>query len=122
MPAADQQIVVGGESYTLRYSLKAMIALQDHFGVKSLTAVGERLGSSEELGGEDIAAVLWAGLRTHHPDTSMQDVIDALDRVGLDAVSEVIEKAFAAAAPASDPTQPPAEKSEGTTADSPSIN
>lgn len=97
---ADRQFTLGGETYTLRFSVRAMGALQDHFGLKSLNQVGERLQQlGADLGVEDLAAVLWAGLRSHHPEISKDDALGLLDDAGLDGLDSVVGEAFAAAAP-----------------------
>jgi hypothetical protein len=97
---ADRQIAVGGTTYTLRFSVRAMGALQDHFGLKSLNQVGQRLQQmGDDMGVEDLAAVLWAGLRSHHPDTTKDDALGILDDAGLNGLDDIIGEAFQAAAP-----------------------
>lgn len=97
----DRPLTVDGKTYTLRYSFRAMAALQDHYGLPSLQDVGKRLSDSESLGAADIAAILWAGLRTHHGDLSMEDAFNMLDELGLDGIQQVVSEGFAAAS--SDP-------------------
>lgn len=97
---ADRQITVGEETFTLRFSVRAMGALQDHFGLQSLNEVGPRLQAmGDNMGVTDLAAVLWAGLRTHHPDLTKDDALGLLDDAGLGGLDDIIGEAFAAAAP-----------------------
>lgn len=99
---ADVQMTVGGKAYTLRYSVRALAALQDHFRLASLTAVQQRLSAPDSWGARDIVAIIWAGLQTHHRDLTMDDVMDLVDEAGLDAISSVAGAAFDAAAPPED--------------------
>lgn len=96
----DRSIKVGDKTYTLRLSVRAMIALQDHYGLKSMTEVGQHLeGLGEDVTPQDLVAVLWAALRTHHPDVDMDCALDILDELGIQAMQEVLGDAFAAASP-----------------------
>ncbi|WP_395674701.1 hypothetical protein [Inquilinus sp.] len=97
--STDRQMVVGDLTYTLRYGVRAMAALQDHYKLASFDEVGQRLGNPKAFGAGDIVAILWAGLRTHHRDLTMDDAMDLVDGMGLDEVQEVIGKAFDAGSP-----------------------
>lgn len=97
--SADHAVTLGGRAYTLRYSIKAMVALQDHFGLRSVSEVGRRLVDAEAFGALDVVAVVHAGLRTHHPDVTVEALTDLLDEIGLDATQAAIGMAFAAATP-----------------------
>lgn len=83
----DIQITVSGETYTLRFSAKALAALQDHWGALHLGEVGQRLAALEDgiASIDDCVAICWAGLRTHHPDVSKSDALDMLDDMGMDS-------------------------------------
>lgn len=96
---ADRQISIGDKTYTLRFSVRAMAALQDHFKLASLTEVGEKLQDAATLGVKDLVALLWAGLQTHHRDLSMDDALTMLDEMGLDRMQETLGHAMAAALP-----------------------
>jgi hypothetical protein len=96
----DQQLVVGDRSYTLRFSVRAMAALQDHFGLNSLTAVGQKLQeSANDLSVKDMTALLWAGLRTHHPEVTMDQALGILDELGVEGMQESLGKALYGAMP-----------------------
>jgi len=102
--SADRQLVVGDCSYTLRFSLRAMAALQDHFGLTSLDAVGLKLQDTANLGVNDMAAMLWAGLRTHHRDTTLDEALGILDELGLEGMEAALGPAMQAAMPDATPT------------------
>lgn len=88
-----------GVSYRLRYSIKAMGALQDHYSLSSINEVAERLQIDSEMGADDIVAIVWAGLRSHHPEVTKPQVLDMLDELGLEEMQVLMTKAFAAQAP-----------------------
>lgn len=100
---ADRQIVIGDNRYTLRFSVRAMAALQDHYQLPSLTAVGEKLQDSDNLSVKDMVAMLWAGLRTHHRDVSLEDALDMLDEMGLENMQSMLGDAMQGAMPDADP-------------------
>lgn len=94
---ADRQITVGGQTYTLRFSIRALACLQEHYGLESIDAVGHRLADTEKFGVEDLIAIVWAGLRTHHREVDKEQVLDMLDEVGVAGIEGVVGDAFAAA-------------------------
>lgn len=96
---ADRQLEAGGRVYTLRFSVRAMAALQDHYGVASFNDVAERLQNVAAIGAGDLVAIVWAGLRTHHPEVTKDEVLGILDEIGPAGVLAVTGEAFAAAAP-----------------------
>ncbi|CAN5480752.1 hypothetical protein BH10PSE7_BH10PSE7_15500 [soil metagenome] len=101
MPKAspDRQIEVSGRSYTLRYSLKAMAALQDHYGLASIDEVAQHLSDANRMGVNDIVALIWAGLRTHHPEVTQEQTLDLVDELGVAEMTSTIRDAFGAALP-----------------------
>jgi len=95
----DRQIEVSGKVYNLRFSLKAMAALQEHFGLASLT---ELQGAMERVSAGDVAGVIWAGLRTHHPEVTKDMAMDMADDLGLDGAMKLLNEGFGAAMPEGD--------------------
>ena len=100
-PNPDVQFEAGGRALTLRFSIKALVALQDHWQLDSLDEVSHRLGQLQTggLGAIDLAAILWAALRSHHSDLTVDDAIDILDDTGVQNFEYLITRAVAAAAP-----------------------
>lgn len=88
-----------GRTFTIRYSIRAQAALQKHFGLPSLAAVGARLSDGANLGVDDIVALLWAGLRTHHPEMGLDDAMEIADDLGPAGLMAFVQGAFGAAAP-----------------------
>ena len=99
MPDAnpDVQLSVGDASYTLRFSLKAFARLQDHFGLKSIDAVGKRMADPSQFAIEDVGALLWAGLARRHPEVTLEQAMDIADDLGIAALMEQLLGAFGAA-------------------------
>lgn len=77
----ERQISTAAGAYTLRFSARAMKRLQDHWQLASLSAVGERLQA--DLGVDDLAAIWWSFLATHHPQESVETAITILDEIGI---------------------------------------
>lgn len=96
----DQQVRIGGKSYTLRFSVKALAALQEHWRLASFREVGDRLGGiGDAMGADDLVGILWAGLRTHHAEIDKTDVLDLIDAAGMDGLVTAISVAIAGSLP-----------------------
>lgn len=102
MNAQEKTIRIGDASYTVRFSIKAMIALQDHYGLDNIDDVGKRLSDPKNIKAEDFAVLLWAGLRGNHPDVTFEDALDLADKAGLGVIRELGE-VFSAAQPKAEP-------------------
>ncbi len=94
----DKGFSVNGKSYTLRFSIRAMAALQEHYGLGSLEEVGHRLQQAKTISVEDLTAIVWAGLQTHQRGITMEETLDLVDAIGLTKVQELVNTGFAAAA------------------------
>lgn len=99
--SADRQLVVGDRVFTLRYSVRAMAAMQEHFGLDNLTQTAARVYGLASAGAniDDLVALLWAGLRTHHPEITKAEVLNTVDDMGLDWLQVAIAEGLMAAAP-----------------------
>ena len=93
----DQQVTLAGKTWTLRYSVKAMLALKDAWQLKSDGEIAARLEQSKSM--DDFITTIWAGMRTHHPEMSRDDVLVLLDDSGLELVKQTADNAIAAAQP-----------------------
>lgn len=103
----DFPIKYGGKNWVLRFGYRASSRLKDHWGlhtdepdvVPRLTGdqkLAERMGFIEL---EDIPVMLWACLRSNHPDLTIQDVEELVDEFGVNALQPVLAKVLAAALP-----------------------
>jgi len=104
----DRQITLDGVTYSLRYSVKATIALQEAWGAESIQAAEGRLAEAMKPGAAvdiaDFVTIIWAGMRTHHPEMTPEQVLDLLDDGGLEGLERNMREAVeAGSAPAPDP-------------------
>jgi hypothetical protein len=83
----------GDAVYTLKFSTNAICELEDHLdkGLNTIVANMERLTT--------VRALLWAGMRAHHPDVTLKQAGEMIDRVGMAPATEAIGKALTAAFP-----------------------
>lgn len=87
---------VADTEYTLKYSTNAICELEDRLNAGLNTIVGhmDRLST--------VRGMLWAGLRAKHPDITIQQAGEIIDKCGMIAATEVIGKALKAAFPPPD--------------------
>lgn len=99
----DVQIELGGRSLTLRYSIKATLALKERWGLENDREVQAKMAKASM---SEFIDIVWAGLRTHHPEISHDDVMTYLDDAGADGLTDMVTKALdASSAPADDRPQ-----------------
>jgi len=98
----------GGVSYTLRFSVDAICALEEIAG-KGVVAIAADLSDPERVSMSLLRKVLWAGLRQHHAELDLQAAGELiLAAGGLVAAMGLIGKALSAAFPeGGDPPPPP---------------
>lgn len=92
----DRQITLGGQTYTVRFSIRAMLALKQRWGLEKESDVERRMKAA---GMEDFIVILWAGLQTHHPELTEAQVLGWMDDGGLDGIVAIQEAVEAAAPP-----------------------
>ena len=92
----EMAFMVGDEAYTLQFSTNAICELEDYLdkGLNVIVANMERLTT--------VRAMLWAGLRAKHPNVTIKQAGDIIDRCGMAEVTDVIGKALTAAFPSPD--------------------
>ena len=90
----------GGLEYTLKFSTNAICELEDRLdkGLNTIVANMERVST--------VRALLWAGLRAHHPEVTIAGVGEIIDGIGIAAVTDTLGKALAAAFPAEKAADP----------------
>lgn len=94
----DKQITLGGKSLTLRFSARAVLALQDLWGLESEDEVMARLKTPKSKI-SDFVDLVWASLRTHHPEVSREEVLAMVDDSGLDGLAASAKDLIAASMP-----------------------
>lgn len=103
----DQPIKVGGKSLVLRFSLRAMLALRDRWKYQddepgtegARTADQKVIDRLSDPGFEDFVTILWAATRSHHPELTEEELLDALDAGGVGGLKGVLESVIGAGAP-----------------------
>ena len=89
-----------GQSYTLRYSVDAICALEDACGGKGIVAISQVLQDATKISMTLMRKVMWAGLRDHHPSVDIKSAGDLIQAVGgLMPAVDIIGRAFQAAFP-----------------------
>jgi len=110
--SVDQPITLAGRTFTLRFSTRAMAALQDLWGCKSLGETIEHLSKiqrSQSIDFDDAAQLVWAALRTHHQEVTIAEIPELFDASGL----EGFKSAVAALSLSIGASQPPQEAGAG---------
>lgn len=98
----DRQITLAGKSFTIRMGVKAWLALQDLWGLDE-DATRERVSKATL---KDLPAIMWASMRTHHKDVTLEEVLDLLDDAGSDGIVNGVRKMMV-------DSQPPPQPDEG---------
>jgi hypothetical protein len=97
-------ITLNGEEHTLRFTNRAIVELEDRFGITMVDA-GEKLQRGSL---KTIAALVWAGM-LHEPKAwSFEKVRDAIDLTDLETPAKALADAMVAAFGKAEP-----ESSEG---------
>ena len=87
-------LVVGGVTYQLVFNHKALALAEKSTGHNML-----RWFSSLEMGVNDLAGMLLACLKKHHPEMTLDDVFKILDTVGIGPAFEAVVTAWKQAQP-----------------------
>ena len=103
----DFPIKFGGRNFVLRFGYRASSRLKDHWGLATDPEGTEprrtgdqklavRMGLIEV---EDIPVMLWACLRSNHPELTLEDVEELVDQYGVGPLQPILSKVLAAALP-----------------------
>lgn len=94
----ETQFVNGEDEYTLVFHVNALCeveALLDKPWGRVAVELGQRDGASLQT----IRALIWAGLRTHHPEIKLAKAGDLISHLGMKRCGEVVVTALEAAFP-----------------------
>jgi len=97
-------IRVNGKEYTLRLGNNALCRFEAETGI---TAIKLAALGPDEMEQRFMRALLWAGLKKHHPDMTLDMAGDLIDDIGLDQTGEYIRDALSAAHPPPVPGENP---------------
>lgn len=104
----DRTVKVGGKSLQLKFSIRAMIALQDRWGLSDdpdMAADGAKSATDKvqdriaKAAMADFVTIVWAATRSKHPELTEEDVLEMLDEAGLEGLHETLSSVMSAATP-----------------------
>lgn len=109
----DYPFKYAGKNWVLRFSTRAFSRLKDHWGfVSDPIGTADRKTGDQKLGErmefaevEDIPIMLWAAMRSNHPDVTIEDVEEMVDEYGAAPLQPVLARILAAAMPPADTAQ-----------------
>jgi len=85
---------VDGESYSVAFTVNALCALEEEFGGRSISDIGDNIASGS-AGARGVRALFRASLLDAHPQISDRDAGRLLDALGAQAAGDIIQQAFA---------------------------
>ena len=102
----EVDLVVGETTYTLHLDIEEIVQMEDLLDMRVLEIANEmRHTGNPRLGFWRVA--LWAAIRAHHPDTSLEDAGAIIKAVKLPTVIGKVSEAMTAAFPAAEPGPKP---------------
>lgn len=95
-----------GRTFTLSYSIDSLCVLEDLLDL-SVTEIGRQMATAPRLG--FLRAVLWAGLRDHHPGLEVVQVGEMITQIGFEKLGQLIAVAYFKSFPTAEkkPAHPP---------------
>ena len=85
----DIPLELGGRSFTIRFSYLAQKTMKHHWQLTDDREIQARLAKPSM---EDVAVILWAGLKRHHPEMGLADVENLLDDAGTAGMTSAVAK------------------------------
>jgi hypothetical protein len=100
----DVPFTVGDEIYTLRLDVNALAEMEDALSTDDKVVTSFQVMARAERGQiSALRAVMWAGLRRHHPKITLDEAGDLIQRMGGPAgVEKTLKQATTAAMPESE--------------------
>lgn len=96
-------VTVGGKTYTFRFGINTLVALEQRLGCATIYELMARLQPSR-LSFRDLRVLLQAGLAKHHPSVEEDFVGELIDELGgIDGALERVLQALQASFPDVDP-------------------
>lgn len=90
---SEVALKVGDNDYTLKFSTNSICELEDRLdkGLNEIVRNMERVAT--------VRALLWAGLRHHHPEVTIAGAGEMIDSAGVGPITDAIGRALTAAFP-----------------------
>ncbi len=104
-----------GKNFVLRFGFRATSRLKDHWNLRTdppgtdprITGDNKLMERLNFLEIEDIPVLLWATLRSNHPELTVEDVEEMVDKYGVNDLQAVLGRVIAAAHPPADAKKKP---------------
>lgn len=84
---ADQTLEFGGKAFTLRFGLKALVALKQRWECADDKALFKRL---QAVGLAEACDLIWAAMRSHHAEVHHDEVMSMLDELSVTELTKVV--------------------------------
>lgn len=97
---------VGDREYKLSFSINAICELEDAINMP-VSKIADGLIDASNIRMSTIRTVIWAALRDHHANVTVQEAGQIASEAGIPAVMEAIGKAFALAFPEAEDKENP---------------
>jgi hypothetical protein len=94
-----------GKSYTFVLSINALCELEDLLGQRINDTLA-KLGNPNASDLRTMRAMLWAGLREHHPDVTLKQAGVMLQKMGLAGITALLNKGIERTFPRADADRP----------------
>lgn len=91
-------LLVGDQEYKLSFSINAICELEDALDMP-VAKVADKLNDTDNIRMTMIRTVVWAALRDHHADMTVNDAGQIATDAGIPVVMEAIGRAFTLAFP-----------------------
>lgn len=98
----EASFTIGGTEYTICFNNDALIQLEDKLdrGIVAITSEMQRWSAEpERLRLKWVRALLWAGLRKHHPTMTVEQTSELIDQSNgaemMNVIGDAMQKAFA---------------------------
>jgi hypothetical protein len=91
-----------GKTFKIAFSINAMCELEDLLNRSIVEVMTELEGARENFARlriKTVRAIVWASLRDHHPESTMEDAGDIVTAAGVPAVMAKIAEAIILAFP-----------------------
>lgn len=86
----------GDKTYMVRFTANALCEMEEALGM-GINQIATQLADVANMRIKTVRAMLWAGLRDAHRETTLQAAGEILDEASLTTAMETISKAFALA-------------------------
>lgn len=94
----EVEIKAGDKTYVLRLSINAIVEIEGLLGL-SINEVAASLADPERVKVGTLRAIVWGGLRQHHPALTLAEAGEIIGEAGIAQIGDVIGQAFNVAFP-----------------------